>query len=527
MKYALNSEQAREIDRTYIENIGIPSCVLMEKAAMGVAYAVQSSFRPGDKIVAVCGFGNNGGDGIAAARLLYARGYSVSLYLVGDRKKSTKETKLQLKIARKLGIKIIRKCDYSQYNCIIDAIFGVGLSKPITGDLYKEIEKINDSKRPVIAVDIPSGVCADDGKILGIAVQANMTITFGNKKIGTILYPGAEYSGNVVTWDIDTSTSVLDELPKNFYFDETPELLLPKRKADSNKGTYGKVLCIAGSKNMSGAAFFAASAAYRMGAGLVRILTSDDNREVLQKQLPEAVLTTYEINENGGVAEKSIDTAKSAIEWADVVLIGPGIGQSQASASILNYVITECKCPLIIDADGINILAKMVSEKTKENDIPEERIKVLSEMLPSGTILTPHKMELSRLTGVSMAELACGMISASSEFTKGNELIFVKKDVRTIVSFGDSNYINVTGNDGMATAGSGDVLGGIIAALIGQGEKQRSAAMTGCYIHGLCGNAAAAKKGKRSMIASDILEAIPEVIGENNEREIFEGSGKH
>lgn len=517
MKYALNSKQAGEIDRITIQEIGMPACVLMEKASMGVACGAQNVFKPSDKIVAVCGFGNNGGDGIAAARLLHQRGYNVVIYPVGDRKKSTKETKLQMKIARNMGVKVVRKCDYMKYDGIIDAMFGVGLSKPITGELYKEIEKINASKKPVIAVDIPSGVCADDGKVMGIAVQAHMTVTFGHIKIGTILYPGAEYSGNVVLWDIDTSVSVLGELPKNFYFDETPELLLPKRKADSNKGTYGKVLVIAGSKNMSGAAFFAGAAAYRMGAGLVRILTTDDNREVLQKQLPEAVLTTYSLNENGGIAEESIEAAKFAVEWADVILIGPGLGQSQASASLVNYVITEGKCPLVIDADGINILSKMISEKTKENDTTEERIRVLASMLPAGTILTPHKMELSRLTGVSMAELASGMITASSGFTKGNDLIFVKKDVRTIVSFGDSNYINVTGNDGMATAGSGDVLGGIIAGLIGQGEKQRSAAMTGCYIHGLCGNKAAAKKGKRSMIASDILDAIPEVIGEKND----------
>lgn len=526
MKYALNSEQAREIDRIAIEDIGIPSSVLMEKAALGVAYAAQTYFCPGSRILVVCGTGNNGGDGLAGARLLHSRGWNVTVYLVGDRKLSTKETKLQLKIAKNSGVNIVKKVNYSDFDGIVDAIFGIGLSRPITGDLYKEIEKINDSGKPIVSVDIPSGVSADDGKILGIAVRANMTVTFGHIKIGTILYPGAEYSGKVVLWDIDTSVSTLSEPPKCFYYDETPELLLPKRRADSNKGTYGKVLVIAGSKNMSGAAFFAASAAYRIGAGLVRVLTTEDNREVLQKQLPEAVLTTYGLSDDGGISEKSIEDVKEAVSWADVILIGPGLGQGKASATLVSYVITVCKCPLVIDADGINILSKIVSGKTKKKNTPADRIKALSKMLPKDTILTPHKMELSRLTGVSMAELAVGMITASSEFTKGNDLIFVKKDVRTIVSFGDSNYINVTGNDGMATAGSGDVLGGIIAGLIAQGEKQRSAAMTGCYIHGLCGNTAAAKKGKRSMIASDILEAIPEVIGETNDRQVLSSSGK-
>ncbi len=518
MKYALDGLQAREIDRITIEEIGIPGMVLMEKAALGIAYAAQSMFHPTDRIVCVCGFGNNGGDGIAAARILFTRGLDVSIYLVGDRKNSTKDTKLQLKIAKNMGIRIVKKIDYADFDGIIDAIFGVGLSKPVTGDLYKEIEKINASGKRVLAVDIPSGVSASDGKVLGIAVRAEETLTIGHIKIGCILYPGADYAGKVVLWDIGTSLSLLKEPPTCFYYDEQPELLLPLRKADSNKGTYGKVLVIAGSKNMSGAAFFAASAAYRIGAGLVRVLTTDDNREVLQRQLPEAVLTTYTLNENGGIAEECSDDIRDAItEWPDVILIGPGIGQGTAAATLVNFVLSESRCPLVIDADGINIIAKMISEKTKDCDTPENRIRVLAQMLPANTVLTPHKKELSRLSGVSMAELAAGMISASSEFTKDNELVMVKKDVRTIVSFGTSNYINVTGNNGMATGGSGDVLGGIIAGLIAQGEKERSAAMTGCYIHGIAGNIAATKMGTRSMIASDILDAIPEAIGRGNE----------
>ncbi len=514
MKYAVSGPQAREIDRITIEEIGIPGAVLMEKAALGVAYVIQTNFKPTDRLLFVCGIGNNGGDGIAAARILHSRGLGVSVYIAGERKKMSKDARLQLKIAKNMGVKIVKKADYSVYDGIVDAIFGVGLDRPITGPMYKEIEKINASGKRVLSVDLPSGVSASDGKVLGIAVNAELTVTFGQIKVGLILYPGADYAGQVILWDIGTTISLLKDPPVCFYYDEQPELLLPKRKADSNKGTYGKVLVIAGSKNMSGAAFFAASGAYRIGAGLVRVLTTEDNREVMQQQLPEAVLSTYKLNENGGIAEESVEDIKEAIkEWAEVILIGPGIGQGQPGATLLNFVLKEAKCPLVIDADGLNILAKLVSEKTKDDDTPENRIKVLSEMLPANTVLTPHKKELSRLSGVSMAELAAGMISASSEFTKGNDLIIVKKDVRTIVSFGDSNYINVTGNNGMATGGSGDVLAGIIAGLIAQGEKERMAAMTGCYVHGIAGNIAAQRKGTRSMIASDILDALPEAIG--------------
>ncbi len=515
MKYALNASQAKEIDRYTIEKIGIPSVVLMEKAAMGVAYAVREMADHSDAVIAVCGTGKNGGDAIAAARILAMAGYSVKLRILGDLKTAAPEMKKQLKIAKNVGIKVLKKVNYADFRIVIDGIFGIGLSRQITGDIYKEIEKINAARLRTVAVDVPSGVGADDGRIFGIAVRADVTVTFGSIKTGCLLYPGAEYAGRVVIWDIGTNNSVLEVPPTTFYYDEDPELLLPARKANSNKGTYGRVLVAAGSKNMAGAAYLAAAAAYRMGAGLVRVLTTSDNREIIQKKLPEAVLTTYEVTENGSLKEESIPDIKEAIEWASVILIGPGIGQKGAAASILNYCLSECNVPLIIDADGLNILARLITEKAGAGATFEERIKVLSDMLPSGTILTPHKKELSRLTGVSLAELSLCLWSAAEKCTDGNELIFVKKDVRSIVSFGNSNYINVTGNDGMATGGSGDVLGGIIAGLIAQGESRKAAAMTGCYIHGLAGNAACAKTGARSMLAGDILEAIPGVISQN------------
>ncbi len=515
MKYSLNASQAKEIDRYTIDEIGIPSVVLMEKAAMGVVYAVREIADHSDDIIAVCGTGKNGGDGIAAARILAMAGYSVKIRILGDLKNAAKETKQQLKIAKNAGVKVIKKVNYSEFKVAIDAIFGIGLSRQITGDIYKEIEKINAAKLRTVSVDVPSGVGTDDGRIFGIAVRADVTVTFGSIKTGCLLYPGAEYAGRVVIWDIGTNNSFLETPPTTFYYDEDPGLLLPARKANSNKGTYGRVLIAAGSHNMAGAAYLAAAAAYRMGAGLVRVLTTEDNREIIQKKLPEAVLTTYAVNEKGMLKKESIADIKEAIEWATVVLIGPGIGQKSAAASILNYCLSECNVPLIVDADGINILSKLVTDKVGEKASSEERIAKLAEILPEGTILTPHKKELSRLIGVSLAELSLCLFSAAEKCTVGNDLIFVKKDVRSIVSFGNSNYINVTGNDGMATGGSGDVLGGIIAGLIAQGESKKSAAMTGCYIHGLAGNVAAAKTGTRSMLAGDLLEAIPEIISPN------------
>lgn len=505
MKYALRTNHMRELEEDTIREVGIPACVLMEKAAMAVAYHMEKLFSREDRLLAVCGYGNNGGDGIAAARILYRKGYHIAIWMVGDKAHAQKETKAQLKIAKKLGVQIVRKANPDEYTGIIDAIFGIGLNRAITGELRLLIDRMNRSGARLVSVDIPSGVCADDGKVLGIAVNAEVTVTFGYQKAGCLLYPGAEHAGKVYVEDIGFAP--LKTPPKLFFFDEEPRALLPARKKNSHKGSYGRVLVIAGSKNMSGAAYFTAAAAYRMGAGLVRILTAEENREILQRQLPEAVLTTYETGQ-GVLLPGFFNELKELVGWASVIVIGPGLGISQMSASLVNYVIGSCNVPLVVDADAINILARMITEKTERKEDTKERIKCLAQLLPAGTILTPHKKELSVLTGIPLAKLVDCLIDSSTECTGENELIFVKKDVRTIVSFGESNYINVTGNDGMATAGSGDVLAGMIAGLLAQGEPPKMAAMSGCYLHGMAGDAAARKKGARSMLASDMVEAI-------------------
>jgi len=511
MKYALGSGQMKEVDRYTIETVGIPSMVLMEKAAMAVVRHTKELCSEQDTILAVCGYGNNGGDGIAAARILFMEGYSVAIYMVGEKTAATKETKQQLKIAKKIGVPMLHKVKWEEYTVIIDAIFGIGLSRNITGEFRKIVEDINRSAARVVAVDIPSGVCADDGRIFGTAVKAECTVTFGYQKTGCLLFPGSEYSGNVFVEDIGFATGGLTEAPNRFYFDESPEALLPLRLKNSNKGTYGKVLVIAGSKNMSGAAYFAATAAYRMGVGLVRILTAKENREILQRQIPEAVLTTYETLEEG-ISEADAESIREAVAWASVIVLGPGLGQSVMSARIVNYVIGNCKAPLIVDADGLNIISRMITERVPEEEGVEGRIRYLAKLLPAETILTPHKKELSVLTGIPLADLVGCLIDSSASCTYNNDLIYVKKDVRTIVSFGNSDYINVSGNDGMATAGSGDVLAGMIAGLLAQGEVPKMAAMAGCFLHGLAGDVAAKKKGPRSMLASDILEAIPDIL---------------
>lgn len=511
MRYALDAVQMKNLDKKTIEQIGIPAMVLMERAALFVAEHVREHAKPTDKIIAVCGTGNNGGDGIAAARILHLWGYEVTIGIVGDMEKFSKECREQWKIAKNLGLSIRTEWELSEYNILIDGIFGIGLSKPVSGEYAKVIQSINLSDCYVVSVDIPSGVSASHGQVLGCAVKASVTITFGEQKLGLLLYPGATYAGKVLIADIGFAQEKLDSLTYRYY-DESDFDKLPIRMPYSNKGSYGRVLVIAGTETMIGAAYFSAAAAYRMGAGLVKILTAKNAIPVLQGMLPEALFAAYD----GAGCEEQI---KKALEFATVIVIGPGLSTEATAKKLLLQVCKEVKVPLIVDADGINLLAQVVDEKkpsiskiTDEVERLYQRISCIKEILPEGTILTPHLKELSRLTLYPVNKIPSNLIDIASYCTYNNLMIYVLKDSRSIVASKDLRYINVSGTHGMATGGSGDVLTGIIAGLIAQGLEAGKAATLGVYLHGLAGEKAANVKSTYSMLAEDIIEALPEVL---------------
>ncbi|NLP34416.1 MAG: NAD(P)H-hydrate dehydratase [Clostridiales bacterium] len=506
MYYALDSNQIKEIDNYTIKSIGIPSLVLMERAALEVANHIKKKIQKSDRILAICGNGNNGGDGIAAGRILFLQGYQVAILFIGKYENATEQTKRQLDIAKNMGIPIENNNKLDEYNIIIDAIFGVGLSRPVTGEYADIIEEINRQDASVFSVDMPSGISADDGRIHNVAVRADETITIGFNKLGLLLYPGAEYAGDVTIVDIGYPDLAFQQVKSDtFYYGDEDLKLLPKRKQNGHKGTFGKVLVIAGSKGMSGAAYFSAKAAYKTGAGLVKILTSSDNRQILQTLLPEALLASYDESKS----IEGTDELLESLSWASVIVIGPGLGQSEQTKSILCTVIKEAKVPVIIDADGLNLLAKII--ETDSMNV-ETRINSLAEFMKAPTILTPHLMELSRLLNIPVTQIKENIIDTAKQCSYNNKLIYVIKDVRTIVTHKGNHYINLSGNHGMATGGSGDVLTGIIAALVAQGMAPYDAACLGVYLHGLAGNDAARNKGPYSMIASDILTSIENVI---------------
>ncbi len=492
MKQIVSSAQMKQLDWYTIEQMGMPSLVLMERAALGVAEELKANHNL-DNVLVVCGSGNNGADGMAIARILWQQGYRVSVFLVGKQESFSKEAQIQWKILENYCVPIVNKCYYCEYTTIVDAIFGVGLSRTVSGRYAEVIHEINESNRTVVAVDIPSGIHGTSGQVMGSAVKAQATVTFAYGKSGLYLYPGASYAGKVIVKDIGIYGNPEDVL---YAIDENEWNCLPTRTADGNKGTFGKVLVIAGSKEMCGAAYLSAKACLLAGAGMVKIFTAIENRMVLQQLLPEALIATYK--EAGVDVQISLE---HALGWADTILMGPGLGTSEISRWIVKTVLEkETEKPMVLDADALNILSeqKEYFYQTKQH-----------------MILTPHLGEMARISGCSIGELKKNPVQCLRDFWKVFDVpkTIVMKDARTLTLTEEQTcYINLTGNSGMATAGSGDVLAGILAGFLAQGMNPEQAAPFGVWLHGLAGDYMKEKKGINSMLASDLLEAMPYLL---------------
>ena len=496
MKYIVSGEEMSRIDEYTIKNVGLPQMVLMERAALEIFDFIKSKYSKNARILVVAESGNNGGDGIAVARMLKCDGYDVEVYWVNGLDKVSEAFEQQRHIAKKIGVKFVDEIVNYGYDVVVDGIFGVGLNKTVTGKQAEAINMINDIDAYTISIDIPSGIDSYTGFVLGCAVRADATITFGHRKIGMLMGIGYEYSGHVVVADIGFPKQAVDFVePRLFTYDEEDiDKLLPYRKSDSHKGSYGKISVIGGSKNVAGAPMFAAESAYRMGCGLVKICTVEENREIIQTKLPEAMLTTYDSKDIESIRE----ALKTTLSWSDVIILGPGLGTSEAAAYIVERVIRKFDKTIILDADGLNVLSQNMEWLNDTN---------------AKIVITPHLMEMSRLTNKKVADIKENKYDIAREFAGSHNIVVVLKDSRTIVSDGGKQaYINITGNNGMATGGSGDVLSGIIAGLCGQNMEPFEAAKLGVYMHGLAGQEAAISKGRYSMIASDIVRSITRVL---------------
>lgn len=494
MQLWVNAAQMKAADQYTIQKLGVPSLELMEHAAQACVQVLEDEKVDLSHVCVVCGSGNNGGDGFAIARILQNNRYSVETFCVGNPEHYTEETQEQMHRLQECGGKITYGMPQEDsYSVIIDAVFGVGLSRKVEGRYRQVIEQMNRMRGTKFAVDIPSGLSATTGCILGCAFKADYTVTFQLKKIGLELSQGRTMAGRVIVPDIGISTDSICEdqeivrtAGKDIY-----RKMLPDRPEDSNKGTYGRILVIAGSKGMAGAAYLNAHAAYMTGAGLVRIYTSSDNREILQTLLPEAIITTYE--------EYNKEELLSLLTWADSVCIGSGLGMSRLSEKILKTVIEYVKVPCLIDADGLNLLAE---NKNYLNQMAERRF-----------VITPHMKEMSRLTGTPVEELKADRIQILKDFISRYRITCVLKDSRTLIASEEKGIrMNLTGNSAMAKAGSGDVLAGVISGWMVQGKEAEDAAELGTYIHGLSGDLAKFEKGVYSVMARDLIEYISKAL---------------
>lgn len=491
MIYLPTGEQMRRADLYTIEEIGVPSMVLMERAALEVVRCMEEEQLDFRKVLVVCGSGNNGGDGYAIARLLHLKGHDVTIFFAGNSQKRSEENAQQAKIAAHYEIPVITNLDTEEYSVIIDALFGTGLKREITGHYREILCSVNQMTGEKVAVDLPSGIHDTTGAQMGIAFCADLTVAIAFPKRGLFLQEGNVCAGKILTGDIGISSETFSEGTVTFGYEKQDLFLgFPKRKKNSHKGSYGKVLMIAGSKGMSGAAYLSAKAAYAVGAGLVQIYTHEENRVILQQLLPEAIITTYDTFDS--------EQLEKLIQWADLIGIGCGLGKSDTAERVMQYTLKRALVPCVVDADGINILSKHM-----------EWIEVTNALI----VLTPHMKEMSRMLQCSVKELIEQRMERLHAFVERYKVVCVLKDARTLVAKEHRNtYLNLSGNAAMAKAGSGDVLAGVIVGILAQQCEPYTSACLGVFLHGLAGDMARDQKGAYSVLASDLVAEISSVL---------------
>lgn len=501
---AATADEMRKIDSVTIEKYGIPGILLMENAAKHVADVISTYMTSpsGKHITIICGKGNNGGDGFAAAKLLHDLNASVNVWLIGNCDDVKGDAKINLDKLASLGISINSITDInpvmdsiSKSDIIVDGIFGTGFKGSISGLAVDVIKLINSSNKPVISIDIPSGLNADNGSVSDICVKADYTATFALAKIGLFTHPGAVNAGKVIVGDIGIPHELYDKINVEITHPQWISNTLPSRVGDSHKGTFGTSVVIAGSKGMCGAAELASNAVLRAGAGLSILCVPSSIQNIMMTKLTEVMVRGLGEDSDEAFSTNSTDEVLDICKKATSAVIGCGIGQSDETAIFARDLIDSLTCPSVIDADGLNCLSKHKDYLYQPHNLH---------------ILTPHPAELSRLTGTSVDQIQSDRIGAARKAASDFNCIVVLKGAGTVIAHPNGRAVlNTTGNPGMATGGTGDVLAGVIGGLIAQGINQFEAAVCGVYLHGLAGDIVANDIGQSGMIAGDILKALP------------------
>lgn len=494
----VTATQMQELEQITFSEYGFSGLVMMENAAQGFCDKLEQvkGAVKGKKINIFCGSGNNGGDGFAIARLLLVRGALPTVFISFDAGKLKKDARTNYDAAVRFGVPVSEFSSLAgTCDIIVDALFGTGFHGEIEGAEAEMVRRMNESSAFVAAVDMPSGASAEDGTAAKNCVWADLTVTFGAAKLGQFLYPAKQYVGRLEISEISIPPKIWEEYKCSYFtLDEEIFKRLPRRVCDGHKGSFGKCLIFAGSKGMCGAAVMASQAVMRSGAGMATLAVPKNISDIAAAKLTEVM--TLALPTDGETVEKSaLKMLTEKLAQQDVLLLGCGLGGGENIKYLVNSLVSESKKPMVIDADGINAL--------------KGNINILkSKKAPA--VLTPHPMEFSRISGHSMEYIRTNRVSAARSFAKEYDVTLVLKGADSLVACPDGRvYVNTISNSGMATAGSGDVLSGIIAGLAAQGASLADSACIGVHLHTLAGNLAKEKLGEYGMTAVDILEAVP------------------
>ncbi len=505
--------QMRALDQAAIHQLGIPGIALMENAGLRVVETIADYFDnrlTGKRVTIIAGKGNNGGDGLVVARHLYNKQARVKIFLTAGPGELSGDAAVNMGIIEKLDIPVYQlqeEDDLTRLNVsllytdmVVDAMFGTGFHGPPRGRAGQIIQTVNDSRVPVLAVDIPSGLEADTGKIKGPCIRADITVTFALPKLGLLVEPGAGVTGKLVIGDISIPRSLVDSAGLKM---ETADLdwcaqQVPRRQATGHKGTYGHVLVIGGSSGMVGAPVMAAKAALKTGAGLVTVAVPKSLQALVASQVSETLTAGLPETGAGTFSAEAAEQLMPLVAGASAVVIGPGMSRHDEVEVLLKAVLPKLHKPTVVDADALNIIA---------------RVEQAELQLPGSAVLTPHPGEMARLLGCSTGQVQSDRLAAVTAAAKKYRATVLLKGARSLVATPDEYlYVNTTGNPGMATGGSGDVLAGMLGALLAQGLMTGKAGAVAAFLHGLAGDEAAAVKGQMGLVAGDLIEQIPHVL---------------
>ncbi len=506
----VTAEEMRRLDRAAIEQYGIPGLLLMENAGLQVVRHVEERFGGwrGKRVLVLCGTGNNGGDGMVVARHAFQRGAKVLAVLAGDPEKVSGDARTNLQIAQNLGIvQAIGDADAlstlwagERWDIVVDALLGIGVKGEVRGLIAEVIRFFEHCPVPVVAVDVPSGIDADTGAVCGRAIRAVLTVTFGAMKVGLAIGPGAEYAGEVVLADIGIPEVEVERagIPRRLITREQVREWLPARPASAHKGHFGHVLVVGGSVGLAGAPMMAAESVLRTGAGLCSVAVPQSIYAAAASTLREAMVHPLPDAPEGCLRGDAISRLTPLLERATVLAIGPGWSTHLPAREALRELLGKVRVPCVVDADALNCIALDPT--------------ILPAQHPP-LVLTPHPGEMARLMGTDTATVQANRLQIACEAAERFEAVVVLKGARTVVATPEGRiWVNPTGNAGMATGGSGDVLTGVIAGLLAQGMDVEQSATAGVYLHGLAGDLAVEETGQAGLIAGDIIRYLPKAM---------------